>query len=334
MSISKRALVTGVSGQDGSYLAELLLQHGYDVFGLTRPGTTDHPWRIAHLADRITLIPTDLMNDESLKSVIDEVRPQEIYNLAAVTSLGAAATQPELAMALNGGGVERCLNAILSVDRSIRFCQASSAEVFGQSPEVPQRETTPLNPVGPYACAKASGHRAVIRYRTQHGGFAVSGILFNHESPRRGLEFVSRRVTDGVARIALGLSDTLTVGNLDARRDWGFAGDYVRALWLMVQQPRPDDYVIATGETRSVGELVEVACSHVGIDWRQHVRSDPSLVRPAEPTPRVGDASRARAELGWAPTVGFVQLIHMMVDADLDRLRLSPGVRSPSRGEG
>ena len=325
MKTKRRALITGISGQDGSYLAELLLARNYEVFGLTRPGHQTNIWRIAHLRDQITLVPADLLAPGGIEGAIGLVGPHEIYNLAAVSSIGASWDQPALTKNINTDLVVRTLTALRALDPTIRFCQASSAEIFGSAAEVPQRETTPLQPANPYAEAKAAAHLAVIEHRKQHGLFAVCGILFNHESPRRGMEFVSRKVTDGVARIALGRATELALGSLDAHRDWGFAGDYMQALWLMLQQAAPDDYVIATGEDRSVRELVEIAFAHVGLDWRHYVRTDPAFVRPPEQSPRIGDAARARRELGWAPTVDFPRLVRMMVDADLDRLRRERG---------
>lgn len=320
MSQKKRALVTGISGQDGSYLAELLLGHGYQVFGVTRAEQPIQLWRIEHLLPEVKLIRANVLADNRIHEIIAEVRPHEIYNLAAISSIGASWAQPELTADLNTGVVERTLEAIRALDPSIRYCQASSAEIFART-RAPQSEATPWGAESPYAKSKAAAHRSVIDHRTRLGMFAVSGILFNHESPRRGAEFVTRKVTDGVARIKLGMATELVLGSLDAQRDWGFAGDYMRALWLMLQQTTPDDYVIATGESRSVREFVDVAFAHVGLDWRRHIRIEPSLVRPPELNPHLGDPSRARRELGWTPTVGFTQLVEMMVDADLNRLR-------------
>lgn len=318
--VSKRALITGITGQDGSYLAELLLDQGYDVFGLTRRLSAANYWRIEHLLDRITLIPGDLLDQLSLIRVLERTRPDELYNLAAMSFVPASWDQPMLTGEFNSQGVTRVLEAVRVVDARIRVYQASSSEMFGKVREIPQRETTPFYPRSPYGVSKVFAHYITVNYRESYDLFAVSGILFNHESPRRGLEFVTRKVTDGVARIKLGLADRLSLGNLDAHRDWGFAGDYVRAMWLMLQQSSPDDYVIATGESHSVRELVELAFQHAGLDWERHVTLDPSLLRPAEVDHLIGDSSKARTRLGWAPTVDFPGLVRMMVDADLERL--------------
>jgi GDPmannose 4,6-dehydratase len=315
----KRAIITGITGQDGSYLAELLLERGYEVFGVIRRLSAPNVWRIDHLADRITLRPGDLLDQLSLIRLFADVRPDEVYNLAAMSFVPASWDQPMLTGEFNAQGVTRVLEAIRHVDPSIKLYQASSSEMFGKVREVPQTELTPFYPRSPYGVSKVYGHYITVNYRESYGLFACSGILFNHESPRRGLEFVTRKVTDGVARIKLGLAESLSLGNLDAQRDWGFAGDYVRAMWLMLQQERPDDYVIATGESHSVRELVEVAFGHVGLDWQKYVRLDPSLIRPAEVDHLVGDASKARKELGWAPTLDFRGLVEMMVDADMKR---------------
>ena len=319
--VEKRALITGITGQDGSYLAELLLEKGYEVFGMVRRSSTPNLWRIEHLLDRITLKPADLLDQLSIIRLIDEVRPHELYNLAAMSFVPASWDQPMLTGEFNSQGVTRVLDAIRQVDPKIRFYQASSSEMFGKVREVPQTEKTPFYPRSPYGVSKVFAHYITVNYRESYDLFAVSGMLFNHESPRRGLEFVTRKVTDGVARIKLGLADTLSIGNLDAHRDWGFAGDYVRAMWLMLQQDRPDDYVIATGISHSVRELVEIAFAHVGLDWQKHVRVDPALLRPAEVEHLLGDCSKARAELGWTPSVDFKQLVEMMVDADLAACR-------------
>ena len=316
----KRALITGITGQDGSYLAELLLSEGYEVFGLTRRLSASNYWRIEHILDRVTLIPGDLLDQLSLIRVLDRVRPHELYNLAAMSFVPASWDQPMLTGEFNAQGVTRVLEAVRHVDPSIRIYQASSSEMFGRVREVPQRESTPFYPRSPYGVTKAFGHYITINYRESYNLFAVSGILFNHESPRRGLEFVTRKVTDGVAKIKLGLADSLSLGNLDAHRDWGFAGDYVRAMWLMLQQDAPDDYVIATGEAHSVKELVEIAFGHAGLDWERYVKLDPAFIRPAEVDHLIGDASKAKTELGWSPTVTFDGLVTMMVDADLKRL--------------
>jgi len=317
---SRRALITGITGQDGSYLAEWLLEHGYDVYGLVRRLSAPNYWRIDHLLDRLTLIPGDLLDQLSLIRVLERVRPHELYNLAAMSFVPASWEQPMLTGEFNSQGVTRMLEAVRVVDPSVRIYQASSSEMFGKVREVPQRETTPFYPRSPYGVSKVFAHYITVNYRESYDLFAVSGILFNHESPRRGLEFVTRKVTDGVARIKLGLASELKLGNLDAHRDWGFAGDYVKAMWLMLQQDAPDDYVIATGQSHSVRDLVEIAFEHAGLDWQRHVKLDPALVRPAEVDHLIGDASKARARFGWTPTVDFRGLVTMMVDADLARL--------------
>jgi GDPmannose 4,6-dehydratase len=317
---SKRALITGITGQDGSYLAEWLLEHGYEVYGLTRRLSAANYWRIEHLLDRLTLIPGDLLDQLSLIRVLERVEPVEVYNLAAMSFVPASWDQPMLTGEFNSQGVTRVLEAIRVVNPKIKVYQASSSEMFGKVREVPQRESTPFYPRSPYGVSKVFAHYITVNYRESYGLFAVSGILFNHESPRRGLEFVTRKVTDGVARIKLGLSPELRLGNLDAHRDWGFAGDYVRAMWMMLQQDDADDYVIATGESHSVQELVEVAFGHAGLDWRAHVKQDPAFLRPAEVDHLIGDAGKAHARFGWAPSVDFPGLVRMMVDADLARL--------------
>jgi GDPmannose 4,6-dehydratase len=324
--MNKRALITGITGQDGSYLAELLLEKGYDVFGMIRRSSAPNFWRIEHLLDRVTLKPADLLDQLSIIRLIDEVRPHEFYNLAAMSFVPASWDQPMLTGEYNSQGVTRVLDAIRQVDPTIRFYQASSSEMFGKVREVPQTENTPFYPRSPYGVSKVFAHYITVNYRESYNLFAVSGMLFNHESPRRGLEFVTRKVTDLVARIKLGLADTLPIGNLDAHRDWGFAGDYVRAMWLMLQRDQPEDYVIATGISHSVRELIEIAFGRVGLDWQKHVRTDPAMLRPAEVDHLLGDASKARAELGWSPSVNFKQLIEMMVDADLERHSASPHV--------
>jgi len=316
----RRAIITGITGQDGSYLSELLLSKGYEVIGVVRRTSSPNTARIQHLLDRLTLRPADLLDQLSLIRLVDEMRPHEFYNLAAMSFVPASWEQPMLTGEFNAQGVTRVLEAIRQVDTKIRFYQASSSEMFGKVREVPQTELTPFYPRSPYGVSKVFAHYITVNYRESYDLFAVSGMLFNHESPRRGLEFVTRKVTDGVARIKLGLADALQLGNLEARRDWGFAGDYVRAMWLMLQQTRPDDYVIASGVSHSVQELVEVAFAHAGLDWRKHVRLDPKLIRPAEVEHLVGDSTKARAQLGWAPSVDFDGLIKMMVDADLERL--------------
>src|SRR3954465_4499327 len=323
--MSKRAIITGITGQDGSYLAELLLSKGYEVVGTVRRTSATNYWRIQHLLDRITIKPADLLDQLSIIRLVDEVRPAELYNLAAMSFVPASWDQPMLTGEFNAQGVTRVLEAIRQVDPSIKIYQASSSEMFGKVREIPQTELTPFYPRSPYGVSKVFAHYITVNYRESYDLFAVSGILFNHESPRRGLEFVTRKVTDGVARIKLGLADSLGLGNLDAQRDWGFAGDYVRAMWLMLQQDRADDYVIATGRTHAVRELVEVAFDHAGLDWKRYVRLDPKFLRPAEVDHLIGDASKARAALGWRPEVDFSGLVRMMVDADLARLARAPG---------
>jgi GDPmannose 4,6-dehydratase len=318
--MAKRAIITGITGQDGSYLAELLLEKGYEVVGTVRRSSAPNLWRIEHLLGRVTLKPADLLDQLSLLRVIDEVRPAEIYNLAAMSFVPASWDQPMLTGEFNAQGVTGLVDAVRQVDTSIRIYQASSSEMFGKVRQVPQNEQTPFYPRSPYGVSKVFAHYITINYRESYDLFAVSGMLFNHESPRRGLEFVTRKVSDGVARIKLGLADSLPIGNLDAQRDWGFAGDYVRAMWLMLQQDKADDYVIASGVSHSVRELLQVAFARVGLDWQKHVRVDPALLRPAEVEHLLGDASKAKAELGWTPSVGFKELIEMMVDADLARL--------------
>jgi len=330
--MAKRALITGITGQDGSYLAELLLDKGYEVIGVVRRSSAPDLWRIRHLLNRVTLRAGDLLDQLSLVRIVADVRPHEFYNLAAMSFVPASWDQPMLTAEFNSQGVTRVLEAIRQVDSSIRLYQASSSEMFGKVREVPQTELTPFYPRSPYGVSKVFGHYITVNYRESYGMFAVSGILFNHESPRRGLEFVTRKVTDAVARIKLGLTDTLSLGNLDAERDWGFAGDYVRAMWLMLQQDRADDYVIATGISHSVRDLVTIAFSHAALDWQQHVRQDPALLRPAEVDQLIGDATRAREQLGWTPAVSFDQLIRMMVDADLERwsAAIAAGTAVPS----
>ena len=315
--MAKRAIITGITGQDGSYLAELLLEQGYEVTGMVRRSSSPNHWRIEHLLDRVTLRPADLLDQLSLVRLIDDIRPHEFYNLAAMSFVPASWDQPLLTGEYNSMGVTRMLEAIRQVDSSIKIYQASSSEMYGRVREVPQTEATPFYPRSPYGVSKVFGHYITVNYRESYGMFAVSGILFNHESPRRGLEFVTRKVSDGVARIKLGLADQLSLGNLDACRDWGFAGDYVRAMWLMLQQDQADDYVIATGVSHSVRQLVEAAFGHVGLDWKRYVRIDPAFLRPAEVDHLIGDASKANRVLGWEPAVSFEQLVSMMVDADL-----------------
>jgi GDPmannose 4,6-dehydratase len=322
--MSKRAIITGLTGQDGSYLAELLLAQGYEVVGVVRRSSAPNLWRIEHLLDRITLRPADLLDQFSILRLVEEVRPHEFYNLAAMSYVPASWDQPLLTGDFNSLGITRVLEAVRHVDPAIRLYQASSSEMYGKVREVPQNELTPFYPRSPYGVSKVFGHYITVNYRESFGMFAVSGILFNHESPRRGLEFVTRKVSDGVARIKLGLAKDLKLGNLDAKRDWGFAGDYVRAMWMMLQQEQADDYVIATGETHSVRDLVDVAFSHVGLDWQQHVTVDQRFIRPAEVDLLTGDAAKARRVLGWKPEVDFRALVTMMVDADLARLQKDP----------
>jgi len=315
------ALITGVTGQDGSYLAEFLLEKGYHVIGMVRRSSTVNFTRIEHIQDDITLVSGDLLDQGSLMALLREYRPTEVYNLAAQSFVPTSWQQPVFTGEVTALGVTRMLEAIRAVDPGIRFYQASSSEMFGKVQEVPQTEHTPFYPRSPYGVAKVYGHWITVNYRESFNIFACSGILFNHESSRRGLEFVTRKVTHAVARIALGLTDHVSLGNLDARRDWGYAGDYVRAMWLMLQQDTPDDYVVGTGETHAVQELCEVAFAHVGLDYRDYVRQDPRFMRPAEVDLLISNPAKARARLGWQPEVSFQQLIEMMVDADLALLR-------------
>ncbi len=316
---AKRALITGITGQDGSYLAELLLEKGYTVVGMVRRASKDNFERIEHLLSRIVIKQADLLDQLSLIRVLEDSRPQEVYNLAAQSFVPTSWTQPVLTAEFTALGVTRLLDAIRLVDPGIRFYQASSSEMFGKVRETPQTERTPFHPRSPYGVAKVYGHDITVNYRESYGLFACSGILFNHESPRRGLEFVTRKVTDAAARIKHGLQRELRLGNLDARRDWGFAGDYVQAMWLMLQQEAPDDYVIATGESHSVNELVQHAFEYAGLDWEKYVVIDPIFKRPAEVDVLLGDASKARERLGWEPKVHFPELVRMMAQADLDR---------------
>ena len=313
----RTALITGITGQDGSYLAELLLDKGYRVVGMTRRSSTATVERIAHLAGRLELIQGDLLDQASLIAALDEVQPDEVYNLAAQSFVPTSWNQPVLTGEFTGLGVTRMLEAIRQSRRDVRFYQASSSEMFGKVREVPQTELTPFHPRSPYGVAKAYGHFLTVNYRESYGLYAVSGILFNHESPRRGLEFVTRKVTDGAARIALDLATELPMGNLEAERDWGFAGDYVAAMWQMLQQPEPGDYVIATGVAHSVRELCRNAFEHVGLTWQDHVTIDPAFVRPAEVDLLLGDATKAREVLGWSPKTSFRELVSLMVEADL-----------------
>jgi len=319
--LHKRAFITGVTGQDGSYLAELLLEKGYKVYALRRRTSIPILDNIAHIQDEIEFIEGDLLDLGSLIRAIQIAKPDEVYNLAAQSFVGSSWDQPILTGQVTALGVANMLEAVRIAKPDARFYQASSSEMFGKVQEVPQRETTPFHPRSPYGVAKVYGHWITVNYRESYGMFACSGILFNHESPRRGIEFVTRKVTDGVARIKLGLQNELRLGNLDARRDWGFAGDYVKAMWLMLQQDEPDDYVVATGETHSVQELVEIAFRHVGLDWRDYVVVDEKYVRPAEVDLLIGDASKAREKLGWRQEVSFEELVRMMVDSDLALLQ-------------
>src|SRR5262245_24312043 len=323
----RRALITGVTGQDGSYLAELLLDRGYAVFGLVRRASTENFARIEHLRDRLTLVQADLLDQLSLIGVLEQTQPDEVYNLAAMSFVPSSWQQPVLTAEFDAVGVTRMLEAIRLVNRGIRFYQASSSEMFGQVRQVPQTESTAFHPRSPYGVAKVYGHFITVNYRESYGLFACSGILFNHESPRRGREFVTRKITDGVARIVLEKTRELALGNLDAQRDWGFAGDYVEAMWRMLQQSEPGDYVVATGVAHSVREFASLAFARAGLDWRQFVREDAQLRRPAEVDELIGDASKARTVLGWRPTVNFDGLVNMMVDADIAALGAS-GPRS------
>lgn len=316
----KTALITGITGQDGSYLAEFLLEKGYRVVGTVRRSSTENFYRIEHIRDRIELEQADLLDQYSLLEVIKRVDPAEVYNLAAMSFVPTSWSQPVLTTEFDAVGVTRMLEAIRLANPAIRFYQASSSEMFGKVREVPQTEATPFYPRSPYGVAKVYGHHITVNYRESYDLFACSGILFNHESPRRGLEFVTRKVTDGAARIKLGLQSELRLGNLESRRDWGFAGDYVKAMWLMLQQEKADDYVVATGEQHTVGELVDIAFGHLDLDWRRYVKQDPAFLRPAEVDTLLGDSSRARNELGWEPECSFPQLVHMMVDADMATL--------------
>jgi GDPmannose 4,6-dehydratase len=317
----KRALITGITGQDGSYLAELLLSKGYAVHGMVRRSSSENFERINHLRDRVSLHQGDLLDQYSLSSLLREVRPDEVYNLAAQSFVPTSWSQPVLTGEFTALGVTKMLEAIRHTAAEVRFYQASSSEMFGKVRELPQTELTPFYPRSPYGVAKAYGHHITVNYRESFSLYAVSGILFNHESPRRGLEFVTRKVTDGAARIKLGLQTSLAMGNLDAHRDWGFAGDYVDAMWRMLQQPQADDYVIATNESHTVRELCELAFARVGLDWQKHVIVDERFVRPAEVDLLIGNPAKARERLGWTPTVNFQELVNMMVDADLRRLR-------------
>ena len=317
----RTALITGVTGQDGSYLAEFLLEKGYHVVGIVRRTSHDSYERIGHLLDRLEIVPADLLDQHSLTAVVRDTKPDEIYNLAAQSFVPTSWSQPVLTGEFTALGVTRLLEAIRLAHPAARFYQASSSEMFGKAMETPQRESTPFYPRSPYGVAKVYGHWITVNYRESYGLYAVSGILFNHESPRRGLEFVTRKVTHGVARIVRGRATAIALGNLEARRDWGFAGDYVDAMWRMLQQPEPRDFVIGTGETHTVRELCEIAFAHVDLDWRKHVKVDPRYVRPAEVDVLQADPSLARRLLGWKPQVSFAALVRMMVDADLERVK-------------
>ncbi|MGC9520562.1 MAG: GDP-mannose 4,6-dehydratase [Anaerolineae bacterium] len=317
----RRALITGITGQDGSYLAEFLLRRGYQVFGMVRRTSTINFSRIQHFQDQIELVSGDLLDQGSLITIVRDCSPHEIYNLAAQSFVPASWKQPVFTGSVTALGVTRVLEAIRAVNPSIRFYQASSSEMFGKVREVPQTEQTPFYPRSPYGVAKVYGHWITVNYRESYNLYACSGILFNHESPRRGLEFVTRKITYHVAKIKLGLIDKVALGNLDAKRDWGYAGDYVRAMWLMLQQDEPDDYVVGTGETHSVQELCELAFSHVGLNWRDHVVQDPRFMRPAEVDLLVSNPTKAKQTLGWEPKVSFAELVRMMVDADLALLK-------------
>ncbi len=318
--MAKRALITGITGQDGSYLAEFLLAQGYEVHGVVRRSSTEGGERISHIVDRLHLHQADLLDQSSLASAISESEPTEIYNLAAQSFVPTSWKQPVLTAEFTGIAVTRLLEAMRSVKSDARIYQASSSEMYGRVLEVPQSEVTPFYPRSPYGVAKVYGHYITVNYRESYDMFAVSGILFNHESPRRGLEFVTRKISNGVARIKLGLDTELHLGNRDAQRDWGFAGDYVQAMWMMLQQDEPDDYVVATGETHSVQEFVEIAFGHAGLNWEEHVKLDPKFIRPAEVDLLIGDPTKAKARLGWQPSVDFRGLVKMMVDADIAAL--------------
>jgi GDPmannose 4,6-dehydratase len=321
LPMNQKALITGITGQDGAYLAEFLLGKGYEVHGMVRRASTENFERIDHIRDRITLHQADLLDQLSIVNIICEVRPREVFNLAAQSFVPTSWLQPLLTGEFTALGVTRVLEAIRLIDPEIRFYQASSSEMFGKVQEEPQNEQTPFWPRSPYGVAKVYGHWITVNYRESYGIFACSGILFNHESPLRGKEFVTRKITDAVARIKLGVQRELKLGNLDAMRDWGFAGDYIKAMWLMLQQDKPDDYVVATGEKHSVRELVELAFSRADLDWHDFVQTDPALFRPAEVSTLRGDPTKAREVLGWQPEVDFAELIRMMVDADIKRVR-------------
>ncbi|WP_394850972.1 GDP-mannose 4,6-dehydratase [Pendulispora brunnea] len=319
--MTRRALITGITGQDGSYLAEFLLGKGYEVHGMVRRSSEEKFERIAHIREKVVLHQGDLLDQFSLAALLSQIKPQEVYNLAAQSFVPTSWNQPVLTGEFTALGVTKMLEAIRHTAPETRFYQASSSEMFGRVRETPQSEMTPFYPRSPYGVAKAYGHFITVNYRESFNLFAASGILFNHESPRRGLEFVTRKVTHGVARIRLGLDTTLRLGNLDAQRDWGFAGDYVEAMWLMLQQDKPDDYVVATGETHTVQELVEIAFARADLDWKKHVKIDPAFIRPAEVDLLIGDYAKAKKQLGWEPKVRFKELVEMMVDADIERLK-------------
>lgn len=319
--MGKTALITGITGQDGSYLAEFLLEKGYKVYGMVRRSSSENFERIEHLRDKIILRQGDLLDQLSLIKLLEESKPDEVYNLAAQSFVPTSWTKPILTGEFTALGVTRMLEAVRQVNPKIRFYQASSSEMFGKVKEVPQNENTPFYPRSPYGVSKVYGHFITVNYRESYDIYAVSGILFNHESPRRGKEFVTRKITDAAARIKLGLANELRMGNLDAKRDWGYAGDFVRAMWLMLQQKKPDDYVIATGETHSVREFAKLAFDHVGLDYEKYVVTDKEFLRPAEVDLLIGDSSRANNELGWTPEVDFSSLVRMMVDSDMNRLK-------------
>jgi GDPmannose 4,6-dehydratase len=315
--MAQRALITGITGQDGSYLAEFLLDKGYEVFGMVRRSSTETSQRVEHIKDRISFLQGDLLDQGSVVKALEESQPDEIYNLAAQSFVPTSWSQPVLTGQITALGVSRMLEAVRQVAPKARFYQASSSEMFGKVREVPQNEMTAFHPRSPYAVAKTYGHHITVNYRESYGVFAASGILFNHESPRRGLEFVTRKISDGVARIKLGLGDELRLGNLDSQRDWGYAGDYVKAMWLMLQHEQADEFVIATGATHSIRDFLDIAFGHVDLDWQEYVKLDPRFLRPAEVDQLIGDYSKAKRELGWEPQVQFAELVTMMVDADL-----------------
>ncbi len=319
--MGKKALITGVTGQDGSYLADFLLEKGYTVYGMVRRSSTEAHERVAHIMDKINFVQADLLDQASLVMALQESMPDEIYNLAAQSFVPTSWSQPVLTGEFTGLGVTRLLDAMRQVCPEARFYQASSSEMFGKVREVPQNELTPFHPRSPYAVAKTYGHHITVNYRESYGLFAASGILFNHESPRRGREFVTRKITDGVARIKLGLADELRLGNLDSERDWGFAGDYVQAMWMMLQHDTAEDFVVATGRTHSIKQFLEIAFNHVNLNWEDYVKMDPRFMRPAEVDQLIGNNTKAKRVLGWEPSVGFEDLVVMMVEADLELLK-------------